>query len=59
MSPTYEYRCNKCLSFTVLRREQDERDDEVTCVCGNNSDRIYNVPSIQFKGSGFYRTDNQ
>lgn len=54
--PTYEYRCNKCMALVVLSRKAGERDEEVTCVCGNTSSRIYSTPSIRFKGSGFYST---
>ena len=54
--PTYEYRCNNCMSFIVLSRKVEERDEEVTCNCGYTSSRIYNTPSIRFKGSGFYST---
>lgn len=54
--PTYEYRCNKCMSLTTLSRKVEERDDEVTCICGNVSSRIYNTPAIRFNGSGFYST---
>lgn len=54
--PTYEYRCGKCESLTVISRSVDERDDEVKCTCGFESTRIYNAPGIQFKGTGFYRT---
>jgi putative FmdB family regulatory protein len=56
MSPNYEYRCNKCMSFTVLSRKVEERDEEVTCICGHTSGRIYNTPAIRFNGSGFYST---
>jgi putative FmdB family regulatory protein len=52
--PTYEYRCNKCMSQQELTRAVDERDEEVSCPCGNVSTRIYNTPSIRFNGSGFY-----
>ena len=55
--PTYEYRCNECMSLITLSRSVDERDNEVTCPqCGLQSTRIYNSPSIQFKGTGFYST---
>lgn len=54
--PTYEYRCNKCMSHQELTRSVDERDDEVSCPCGNVSSRIYNTPAIRFNGSGFYST---
>jgi len=56
MTPTYEYRCGKCDSLTVLSRAVDERDNLVKCVCGFESTRIYNAPGIQFKGTGFYKT---
>jgi len=54
--PTYEYRCHKCLSLTILNRKTEERDEEVSCPCGQNSSRIYSTPAVKFKGSGFYST---
>lgn len=57
--PTYEYRCNKCMAKVVLSRNVDERDEEVECVCGNKSSRIYNTVGVQFKGTGFYSTGGQ
>jgi putative FmdB family regulatory protein len=54
--PTYEYRCGKCESLTILSRSVDERDEPVTCTCGFSSTRIYNAVGIQFKGTGFYKT---
>ena len=57
MSPTYEYRCNKCESYATFSRRLEERDEPVICSqCGFNSTRIYNAPGIQFKGTGFYKT---
>ena len=57
--PTYEYRCNKCMAKVVLSRNVEDRDDEVECVCGNKSSRIYNTVGVQFKGTGFYSTGGQ
>ena len=57
--PTYEYKClaEGCGNSVVLSRKVEERDEEVTCdKCGHSSSRIYNSPSIQFKGTGFYST---
>jgi putative FmdB family regulatory protein len=54
--PTYEYRCRKCHSLIVLSRKTEERDEEVTCPCGQVSSRIYSTPAVQFKGTGFYST---
>lgn len=57
MSPTYEYRCNKCETVQAFSRHVDERDEPVKCVtCGLESTRIYYAPGIQFKGTGFYKT---
>ena len=57
--PTYEYRCNKCMAHQEITRDVEDRDVEVTCVCGHVSDRIYNTPAIRFNGSGFYSTGGQ
>lgn len=38
-------------------RSVDDRDEPLKCpTCNNESTRIYNVPGIQFKGTGFYST---
>ena len=54
--PTYEYRCRKCHSLIVLSRKAEERDEEISCPCGQVSSRIYSSPAVQFKGTGFYST---
>lgn len=55
--PTYEYRCNDCMTTMTFSRSIHERDESVKCVtCGLESTRIYTAPSIQFKGTGFYKT---
>jgi putative FmdB family regulatory protein len=54
--PTYEYRCGKCDSLTILSRSVDTRDEPVICVCGFESTRIYTAVGVQFKGTGFYKT---
>ncbi|RAP32312.1 FmdB family transcriptional regulator [Candidatus Marinamargulisbacteria bacterium SCGC AG-414-C22] len=57
--PTYEYRCNQCLTeFEVF---QSIKDDPLTSCekCNGKVQRIIskNV-GIQFKGSGFYVNDS-
>ena len=55
--PTYEYRCDECKSFVEVT-ERYEFGPE--CVqCGRNMSRVWSAPGIQFKGSGFYKTDNR
>jgi len=57
--PLYRYECESCGNqFTVLVRQQAQ-DDVPTCPeCGNKETRRM-VPrvAIQFKGSGYYKTD--
>jgi len=57
--PTYEYRCNKCQALYILSRSVDERSHKVECVCGEITERVFSSVSIQFKGTGFYKTDNK
>lgn len=57
--PTYHYRCKNCgYDFT----EQQSFSDAPITVCPQcGQERVYKVyaaPSIEFKGSGFYRTDS-
>lgn len=55
--PSYEYRCNKCLSSVTFQRPVEERDESVSCPqCGLETTRVYNAPGVQFKGTGFYKT---
>ena len=54
--PTYEYRCDECKSY-IETRERYEIGPE--CFhCGRNMNRVWTAPAVQFKGSGFYKTDN-
>lgn len=56
--PTYHYRCKNCnYDFT---EQQSFSDDPITVCpkCGEEQVRkIYSAVPIEFKGSGFYRTD--
>ncbi len=55
--PTYEYRCNKCMTSMSIPRSVEDRDEPMKCpTCHNESTRVYTVPGIQFKGTGFYST---
>ena len=55
--PLYEYKCNGCnITFDVTRSYQ-ERETAIECpACGLDSTRVYSVPGVQFKGTGFYST---
>ena len=56
--PTYHYRCKNCnYDFT---EQQSFSDDPITVCpkCGEEQVRkVYSAVPIEFKGSGFYRTD--
>lgn len=57
--PIYEYRCAKCGKFEKLQKVSDEVLTQCP-VCEGQVERLIskNV-GVVFKGSGFYKTDNQ
>ena len=56
--PIYEYECAECgIHFDKLQRFGDPVPD--ACPNGHNAvHRLLSQPTIIFKGSGFYVTDN-
>ena len=58
--PTYVYKCTSDEDHVVEeKRSIDDRDLPITCSCGSYMYRlVVNNVGIQFKGSGFYKTDN-
>jgi len=57
--PKYEYACKSC--GERLEVVQSFADAPLTdCpACGGPLRKVFSAPSIAFKGSGFYRTDNR
>ena len=56
---TYEYACIECYKPTEIQRAISDPESVPSCpVCGYSMTRVWNAPGIQFKGSGFYKTDN-
>ena len=56
----YEYKC-ECNKITELSCMFKGRPDIIDCSCGKKA-KYMEVPTkigIQFKGTGFYSTDNQ
>ena len=54
--PTYEYICIKGCNFELVKAFNDE--GPVSCPdCGSSAERQFSIPSIIYKGSGFYSTD--
>ena len=57
--PLYRYECESCSNqFSILVREQAQADVPVCPECGSNETlRMVSRVAIQFKGSGYYKTD--
>jgi len=57
--PIYEYVCEVCGSHFEVRQGFGESPD-VACPAGHRwVHRLFSPPTIIFKGSGFYVTDNR
>ena len=57
--PTYEYTCITCDKSEEINRKFNDPEVIPPCSqCGYKMIRSYSAPGIQFKGSGFYKTDN-
>lgn len=58
MAPTYDFVCLDCGAKTEIKAAFDEAYVFPWCEkCMIQMKRDYSVPSIQFKGQGFYSTD--
>ena len=56
--PTYEYTCRDCgHTFDIVQKMSDE-PLTVCPECGGLLRKVFAVPAIAFKGSGFYATDH-
>lgn len=55
--PKYDYICNICSTQIEIERGFGE-DREPVC-CNTNMTRQWSSIGVQFKGSGFYSTDNR
>ena len=55
--PLYEYQCEKCgQRVEVIQRVSDKPYSHCP-KCGGDMKKLFSAPAIQFKGSGFYKTD--
>ena len=54
--PLYEYQCERCGRFEIIQKFSDA--PHAHCPkCGGDMKKLFSSPAIQFKGSGFYKTD--
>lgn len=57
--PVYEYKCVCSENIVALNMSISEYKATQVCeACGKEMSRHYTPTGIQFKGSGFYKTDN-
>ncbi len=55
--PLYEYQCVQCNDrVEIIQRLSDPPHSECA-KCGGEMKKLLSAPAIQFKGSGWYKTD--
>jgi putative FmdB family regulatory protein len=56
--PLYEYQCQKCGERSEILQKFSDPPAAHCPKCGaDNLKKLFSSPAIQFKGSGFYKTD--
>jgi putative FmdB family regulatory protein len=55
--PIYEYQCTKCNDRTEVIQRFTDPPYAACTKCGGEVKKLASAPAIQFKGSGFYKTD--
>jgi putative FmdB family regulatory protein len=55
--PIYEYQCNQCSERHEIIQKFSDAPLTVCPKCGGDMKKLFSSPAIQFKGSGFYKTD--
>ena len=55
--PLYEYQCTKCGERTEIIQKMSDPPYSHCPKCGGDMKKLLSSPAIQFKGSGFYKTD--
>ena len=55
--PLYEYACQKCGERVEVIQKLSDPPYSHCPKCGGEMRKLISSPAIQFKGSGFYKTD--
>jgi putative FmdB family regulatory protein len=55
--PLYEYQCTACSERTEILQRVSDPPFTHCPKCGGTVKKLISSPAIQFKGSGFYKTD--
>ena len=55
--PLYEYKCDTCGNRVEILQRVSDKPFTHCPNCGGSMKKQFSSPAIQFKGSGFYKTD--
>ena len=55
--PIYEYQCKQCNERQEVIQRFDDAPLAHCSKCGGDLKKLMSAPAVQFKGSGFYKTD--
>jgi putative FmdB family regulatory protein len=55
--PLYEYQCVQCSERVEILQRMSDPPYNHCPKCGGDMKKLHSSPAIQFKGSGFYKTD--
>ncbi len=55
--PIYEYECRQCDERMEMIQRISDPPFTHCPKCGSEVRKLFSAPAIQFKGSGFYKTD--
>ena len=55
--PLYEYQCQNCKERVEIIQRVSDPPYSHCPKCGGEMKKLISSPAIQFKGSGFYKTD--
>ena len=55
--PLYEYKCTACGDRVEILQKMNDPPHAICEQCGAAMKKLFSSPAIQFKGSGFYKTD--
>ena len=55
--PLYEYQCTQCKERAEILQKFSDPPYSHCPKCGGEMKKLHSSPAIQFKGSGFYKTD--
>ncbi len=55
--PLYEYQCTACGERAEILQQISDPPYSHCPKCGGDMKKLHSAPAIQFKGSGFYKTD--